>query len=203
MALSQARSRQLGRQLAQGGGGSSPHVPVFGSIHLAVNTLTFGASAGSVIGALTCDNAFATLSLLDDAGGRVAISGGNLTVGATATADATSFNILVQAQIGIRTQVQSFVINVADAPITNITLSNASVPSASAADTTVGNLASVPSGATLTLTNTAGGKFKIVAGVLKTDTVATNKGTNPTETVTVHAVHGTASFSKDVIITIS
>jgi hypothetical protein len=202
MALSNTRARQIGRQMAEGGGGASGDLPVLGSIHLSAQVLTNGSSAGTVIGALTSDNAFASISLADDAGGRVAISGGNLVVGATATSDGVGFNILVRAQIGIIAVEETYEITVEDAPITSITLSAATVTSGSAANTVVGALASVPTGATLTLTNTAGGKFKIVGANLETDAVATDKSVNATETVTVHAVHGTATFDQEFTITV-
>lgn len=202
MALSTARARQIGQQMAQGGGGAH-QMPVFGSIRLASKTLIYGSSAGTAIGALTCDNAFATLSLLDDAGGRVAISGGNLTVGATAATDGTSFNILVQAQIGIRTQVQTFIINVADAPITDISMSNQSITSGSAVNTVVGALTSAPTGATFTLTDDGGGHFKIVGTNVEATSTATNKAVQGAINITVHAVHGTSTFDKTFTISVT
>ena len=80
----------------RGGGGTPAPGPTLSAL-TGTFTLAENASAGAVAGALSGKTASSTLSLVDDAGGRVALSGTNIVRGATAldyeTATSHSFTV--------------------------------------------------------------------------------------------------------------
>jgi len=168
-------------------------------------TLAENSAAGTVVGALTSTPPGAALTLTDTAGGRFAISGGNLVAGATPTnyEAATSHNVTVHAVLNGETIVQTFTINVTNVnELTNITLSANSITENSGAGTFVGTLASVIAGATLTLTDSAGGRFAISGNNLVAGSTGTDYESNTSHSITVHAVLGTDTYDKTFTINV-
>ncbi len=142
-------------------------------ISLSATTIAENSAQGAVVGLLTAldpdANDTASFILLDDAGGRFAIDGGNLTVaGALDYESASSHQITVQVtDAGGLTHEKTFTIAVSnqnEAP-TSISLSANSVVENSAAGTLVGTLSALDPDAgdntTFTLEDSAGGLFAI------------------------------------------
>lgn len=115
MALSNARARQIGRQMAQGGGAGAQN-PNIGDITLSAATVEGGSAAHTVIGNVACTNSLSVVTLVDAAGAQVELVGAVLKAGATATDfDALpSFYITLRATLGVRHVDKNFTITVTD-----------------------------------------------------------------------------------------
>jgi Ca2+-binding RTX toxin-like protein len=169
-------------------------------------------AAGTLVGVLSATDPdagdSASYTLLDNAGGRVAISGSNLVVAGalnyeTATSHAVTVRVTDSAGHTFDEVLTVNVSNVNETP-TDITLSGASVAENSAAGTVVGALSSIDpdalDGATYSLIDDAGGRFAIsggnlvVAGALNFEAAASHQ-------VTVR-VTDTAGSTYDEVFTI-
>ena len=197
------RGKGKGKGISSGGGaGFVQPVPI---VTLdGTHSLLEGSAVNTVVGALTVVPEGVALSLFNDAGGKFKLVGSSLQATASATAWATATNLDVIVRASLYGTVVDTTINIAiiSANVTNSTLSAATVADAAAPNVTVGNLASVPTGSTFTITDTAGGRFKVVGNVLKTDTVPVAIATG-TYSVTVLATRGTKTFSKAFTITVT
>lgn len=197
-------SSRGGRGAFGGSGGATQ--PLIGALVLDNASIAENSAPSVVVGNLSTTAPGSTFLLIDDAQGRFALANGNQIVTGAVNlnyVEGSTWYVKVRVFNGLAALDEWVRITVTQVPITNITLSNASVPSGSAANVVVGALASVPAGATLTLTDTGGGCFKIVGSNLETTSTATNKAVNATVNVTVRADEGGETFSKTFTITIS
>lgn len=134
-------------------------------------TLAEDAAQGDPAGTITSKTSGSTLSLTDNAGGRVALSGSNGIVrGATAldyeAAASHSFTVretLAGATNSPRDTVLSLTVtNVADGPSLNtLTLSASTIEESSEQGAVVGAIQGKTSGSTLSLTGNDGGRFQL------------------------------------------
>ena len=147
-------------------------------ISLSANSVAENSSNGTVIGTLTAvdpENGAVTFSLVDDAGGRFAVSGNSLVVagGGLNFEAATSHNVTVRVtDAGGLTYDEAFTIsvtNVNEVP-TDILLSGATVAENSANGTVVGALSAMDPDANgasnFSLVDDAGGRFTVSGGSL-------------------------------------
>ncbi|AXQ69730.1 hypothetical protein HOU03_gp537 [Caulobacter phage CcrSC] len=168
-------------------------------------TILENSPAGTQVAAISSPGS--TLALTNNAGNRFALNGVNLQAGSVPTdyETATSHDVTISATNNgdtISEIVTVQVINVVE--ITNITLSANTIAENSAAGTVVGQLASVPAGATLTLTNNAGNRFAIDgSNRLVAGSVATDYETNTTHDVTVRATKGPDVYDKTFTINVT
>ena len=184
-------------------------------------TLSEATVPGSVVAAFTSTDAdvgeVGTFTLDNDAGGRFAISSsGQLTLKAGATLNyetATSHLIRVRVSdvTGLFTtrDITVTVADVNEAP-TGINATGLTIAENKAADVLVATLTGVdPDGAvadplTLTLTNDAGGRFKIVGNQLRTTATMLNYEAATSHVVTVLATdRGGLTFSKSFTVTVT
>ena len=85
-----------------------------------------------------------------------------------------------------------------------LALSASTIVEASAADTVVGTVLNTRPGSSLSLTGTAGGRFKLVSGVIKADSTATNYEAATSHDITIRETLGSAPNSpRDTVITIT
>jgi hypothetical protein len=181
---------------------------------LSNNSVLEASPNGSYVGTLSANDpefGAITYSLTDDAGGRFAVSGGNIVVANGSLLDfetTTSHNITVQATGPGGNTSQSFTINVTNAneAPTDLTLSNDTlalpatvVGTLTATDPDVGNTHQ------FILTNNAGGKFQLVGNVLQTtDQNLFKYDPQPSYQVTVLVLdQGGQSYSENFTITVS
>jgi hypothetical protein len=167
-----------------------------------------GAVAGSLVGDLTTVPAGASLSLVDDAGGRFALNGAQLVTGSVATnyETGTQHNISVRALAGLTDTIKNFIIAVTDVDeINDITLSANTVAENTATSQVVGALTSSPAGATYTITSQtpAGTFFAISGGNLVTGATPTNYENNTSHSITVRGTRLSETFDKVFTINVT
>lgn len=189
------------------GGGA----PTLDPLTLSASTIAEGSAAATVVGAIGNTTATSTLSLVDDAGGRFAISGSNLVAGATATnyEVATSHNVTVRETLAGATNTPRdtiFTINVSNVleiTLAALSLNTSTLDENSVAGTLVGTLQNKTSGSTLSITDTAGNRFalsgtNIVAGSVPTDYEAATS-----HNITIRETHADGNNSpRDTVLNI-
>lgn len=148
------------------------------NILLSGTTVAENSANGTVVGALSASdpdaNGASNFTLLNDAGGRFGISGGNLVVtGALNFEAAASHDVTVRVtDAGGLSYDKTFTVNVGNVneTPTNILLSGATVAENSANGTVVGSLSVIDpdasDSATFSLQDNAGGRFAIAGGNL-------------------------------------
>lgn len=176
-------------------------------------SLVENSNSGTLVGAIGNNTVGSTLTLVDDAGGRFAISGGNLVAGATKT----DYEAFASHTITIRetfatavnsphdTVVNISVTNVAEAVLNALSLSADTVAENAASNTLIGVLTGTTGGATLTLTNDDGGRFTLTGGQLRRTAVGTiDYETATTRSITVRETLVEASNSpRDTVLTVN
>ncbi|UTC28259.1 putative protocadherin protein [Brevundimonas phage vB_BpoS-Gurke] len=175
-------------------------------ITLTPSSVAENIAQGAVIGALASVPTGASFALLDSVGGRFNTVGTNLVRGPTPLdyETATSHNVQVQATKGPDTFTKTLTVTVTNVnEITDITLSNNSIAEDAAQGAVVGALASVPAGATLTLTDTAGNRFAISGSNLVRGTTALDYETATSHQVTVRAAAGADTYDKTFTINVT
>jgi len=172
---------------------------VLGTLGVNPPTITENSAPGAIVGAITGGKPGSTITITGTAGSRFAISGGNVVAGATNTdyETATSYDItLRETNAAYPNSPKDTVITIAVADVNTLlsplTLSASSLQENSAAGTVVGTIQNT-SGGTVTITDTAGGRFalgtggdagKVVAGATNTDyETATTHNITLTETL--------------------
>ncbi|MEO6093652.1 MAG: hypothetical protein ABIT04_04250 [Novosphingobium sp.] len=176
-------------------------------------TLAEDAGAGALAGALTGTTASSALSLFDNAGGRVALSGSTIIRGVTALdyETATSHSFIVRETLSgyanspNDTALTLNVTNVFEAPsLAALTLSASTISSGAAPGTVVGAIQGATAGSTLSLFDDAGGRFAISGGNLVAGLVATNASTASSHPVTIReTLADSANSPRDSVLTIS
>jgi hypothetical protein len=180
------------------------------ALTLSNNVVTENTAAGTLIGNLTGKSAGSALLLLDNAGGRVALSGTALNTGAT-NIDfevANSFTCTVRETHidGINsprdTVFTIIVVNALETVLNALTLSPSSILENSTPGTVIGNIGGRTTGSTVTMTNTAGNKValsgaQVICGATNIDFEAT-----PSFTFTLHETAPDAA-PRDTTLTIT
>lgn len=199
-------SASKGKAMSGSGGGPGFSQPI-PTVELSAREIDEGSAADTVVGVFAYTPPGTVLSLFDSAGGRFKIteSGGVYTLKAAAVAtdwavDEAHVIVVRTAIYGIPTD-HNFTIDVISADVEDITIPGDTVEDASAEDVVVSSLVSDPTGATFTLEDDAGGKFKVVGtNILTTD--------DPVDIadveydITVRATRGTKTFDKPHTITV-
>ena len=161
---------------------------------------------GTAIGTLATVPAGGTFTLIDNAGGRFALSGGQIVRGAAALdyETATSHQITVRGARGGETLDKVLTISVTDvAEITDVTLTGASTPESSASGAAVGTLATVPAGGTFSLVDGAGGRFVVVGSAVQRGPTALDYETATTHQITVRGARAGETLDKVLTISVS
>ena len=182
------------------------------ALTLAASTLTEGSAVGTVVGAIQGGSAGSTITIVNDAGGRFAISGGNLVAGTTLTdyETATSHQITLRethpdgANSPRDTNLTITITNVLEVTLPALTTNTTHVAENVTAGTIIASITNKTLGSTITLTDDASGHFalngsgQIVAGATAFDSVAT-----PTLDITLREGHpdATAPGYRDTTIT--
>ena len=164
------------------------------------------AALNAPIGTFSSTPAGATYSLIDNAGGRFALSGSGLVKGATALdyAVAQSHDITVRAARGGETMDKVFTVSVTEAvPVSAIALSNASVPESIAQNAVVGAFTSTPAGATYVLDDNAGGRFAISGSNLVRGATALDYEAFTSHQITVTATLGQSTHQQSFTINVT
>lgn len=158
-------------------------------------------AAGAALGTLSVVNVTGTptYTLTNSDGTRVALTGANVTRGATAwdyeTHPLVTFVITVTGTtpaIAPRTFTLD-VTNVLETILAALGLSPSTVPEGSVAGTIVGAITGKTSGSTLTLTDNAGGRFAISGTNLVTTSIPTDYETSTLHAITIRETHPDAA----------
>lgn len=176
------------------------------NITLTPSTIAEDAIQGALVGTLASTPAGATWTLVNNAGNRFALSGGTIVRGTTGLdyEAAQSHDIVVRGTRGGETLERTLTITVTNVnEITDITLSNNTIAEDAVQGAVVGALASVPAGATLSLTNTAGNRFAISGGNLVRGATALDYETASSHQVTVKADLGADTYSKTFTVNVT
>ena len=158
-------------------------------------------ASGAALGTLSVVNVTGTAAytLTANDGNRVALSGANLTRGATAwdyeTHPLVSFTISVAGTTpAISPRIFTLdVSNVLETTLTALTLSANTVTEGAANGTVIGAIGARTAGSTLTLTNDAGGLFAISGTNLVTTSLPTDYETATSHSITIRETHPDAS----------
>lgn len=174
--------------VSQGMGGGA-----LGTLGVNPPSITENSAPGAIVGAITGGKPGSTITITDTAGSRFAISGSNVVAGATNTdyETATSYNItLRETNASYPNSPKDTVITIQVADVNTLlsalTLSAASLQENSAAGTVVGTIQNT-SGGTVTITDTASGRFALGTGGDAGKVVAGATGTDY-ETATTHNI---------------
>ena len=187
------------------------------TITLSTNMVPENSNSGTLVGSLLIENeldyADLSLTLIDDAGGRFALSGKNIVVGLVESdyEAGVSHNITLQATAtNAQTGTTEFTINVTNAneAPTSVTLSNPTIPEDASPGTVVGELGgSDPDASTTliyTLVNTAGGKFAISENnIVLAEGQTLNRETVASYNIRVRASDGELYREQDFTILVS
>lgn len=196
------------RRASRRGGPSAPTLNALGGGF----TLAEDAGAGALAGGLTGATPGSALSLFDNAGGRVALSGSTIVRGATALdyETATSHSFIVRETLAgyanspNDSALTLNVTNVFEAPnLAALTLSTATIASGAAPGAVVGAIQGATAGSALSLFDDAGGRFAISGGNLVAGLVATNASSASSHPVTIReTLADSANSPRDSVLTI-
>ena len=158
-------------------------------------------AGGAALGTLSVINATGTpaYTLTDSDGSRVALTGANVTRGATAwdyeTHEFVTFTVSVSGvtpAIAPRTFLM-IATNVLEVTLAALGLSPSTIVEGSTAGTVVGAITGKTGGSTLTLTDDAGGRFAILGTNLVTGSTPTDYETSTLHAVTIRETHPDAA----------
>jgi len=158
-------------------------------------------AGGTALGTLSVINATGTpaYTLTDSDGSRVALTGANVTRGATAwdyeTHEFVTFTVSVSGvtpAIAPRTFLM-IATNVLEVTLAALGLSPSTIVEGSTAGTVVGAITGKTSGSTLTMTDDAGGRFAISGTNLITTAVPTDYETSTLHAITIRETHPDAA----------
>lgn len=190
-------------------------VPPF-SLSLSANTLLEASAQGTDIGVFTFTPPDASLTLLDNDGGKFQLNADGITLeaGAVTTEEDVDTDASVHLRLSAHTYIAEFTfpITVTAIPVTNISLSGTkTVQTRSAAGTIIGALTSTPAGANFAIQNDPTGKFSIAGGNLElastidylTDGTNQGDGSGSKVDITLIATHEDQTFTKTFTIDIA
>ncbi|MGV3511900.1 MAG: hypothetical protein ACO1OX_07830 [Novosphingobium sp.] len=182
-------------------------------LSLSAASLAENSTAGTVVGAILGRSAGSTLTLIDNAGGRFALIGADLVADAVASDFETGTSHAVTLRETLAgspnsprdTVLTVTVTNVAEQPaLIDLALSASSLAENSTAGTVVGALIGKASGSTLTLTDTAGGRFAISGGDIVAGATPTNFEAATSHSITVRETLADSPNSpRDTVLTIA
>jgi hypothetical protein len=174
------------------------------------------ASNGTVIGTVTISGAYTGTPTFSKSGtdaGKISIDAGTGVVTKNGTLDYETKTYL-DVSFGVAdidplpavnpVAFTPAVTNVLEVTLSALTLNTDEIEEGSAEDTVVGALQSTSSGSTLSLTETAGSRFKLSGSNIVAGSVATDYGTATSHNITVRETHADASNSpRDSVIAIT
>jgi hypothetical protein len=177
------------------------------------STIIEGTAEDIHVGTLENTTTGSTITLVDDAGGRFKITDGAVVAGATPTdfGTATSHDITVRETLegygySPRDSIISIPVLEAEDTITLATLGigTSTIATGSAEDTLVGTLTGVTPGSTITLTDTAGSRFKVVGDQIFAGSVATDYDIDTSHNITVReTLAGATNTPHDTVLPIT
>lgn len=188
--------------------GSTPQVG------LSANSIDEDALDNAVVGALSVANlgdlTVSSYAITADPDAKFAIVGTDLTIDELLDYEtATSHSVTIETTLSDASTVsRQFTITVNNvfeaASLSALTLSTDEIEEASAEDTLVGTLQSTAGGSTLSLTDDAGGRFKLTAGTIVAGATATDYGTSTSHNITVReTLADSANSPRDSVIAIT
>jgi hypothetical protein len=196
----------------------SPFASKWGSepqVRLSANSIAEDAADNTVVGALTVANlpagiTVSSYSITADPDNKFAISTTNLIIDELLDYEtATSHSVTVRATLSDASTVdRTFSITVTNvfeaASLNALTLNTDEIEEGSAEDTLVGTLQSTTGGSTLSLTDTAGGRFKLTAGTIVAGATATDYASATSHNITVReTLADSANSPRDSVIAIT
>ena len=201
--------REVAETLSFTATSASQVVPV--ALGLSASGYTENAAAGTVIATVTGGASGSTVTLVNDDGGRVALSGSNLVVGLVNTDFEThpmTTLTLRQTKAGYLDRDDVFVLaisNVFEAgTLSPLALSANSVAENTAAGFSVGTLTGRTSGSTLSLPSAAGGRFALSGTSIVTGSTSTDYETATSHSITVReTLADSANSPRDSVFTIN
>jgi hypothetical protein len=194
----------------RGGGGASDFVPP-PSIQLSGLSIAEDASSGSVVGSLSVINGSGdyTFTIIDDPDGKFAIDGDDLEDDATLDYEtATSHQVTVRADNGVDPPIERTftiqVINVLEVTLGALSLDVDEIDEGEPEDTVVGAVVGKSGGSTLSLIDTAGGRFKLSGNNIVAGATAPDYETATSHNITIRETHADGSNSpRDTVIAIA
>jgi hypothetical protein len=181
-------------------------------ISLSGSSVAEDASVGDLVGTLSVVNGSGvyTFSITADPDSKFAIDGTALeTAAALDYETATTHSVTIEADNGVDTPLsRTFNIAVANvfegASLSALTLSASTIEEASAEDTVVGAIQNTAGGSTVTITDDAGGRFKISGGNLVTGATATDYASATSHSITLReTLADSANSPRDTTLSIT
>jgi hypothetical protein len=189
-----------------GGGTATPR------ISLTATTIAEDAAVGDPVGTLSVVNGSGsyTFSITADPDSKFAIDGATLeTAAALDYETATTHSVTIEADNGVDPPLsRTFLIGVTNvfeaASLSALTLSASTIEEASAEDTVVGAIQNTAGGSTVTLTDDAGGRFKISGGNVVAGATATDYASATSHSITLReTLADSANSPRDTTLTIT
>lgn len=169
--------------------------PTGAFLRISASSVAEDATSGTAIGVLSVTNGSGvyTFTITADPDTKFAINVDGVTLETAAALDyetATTHSVTIQADNGVDPILERtftiYVTNVYEEPnLVALTLSASTIEEASAEDTVVGAIVGQTAGSTLSLTGTAGNRFKISAGNVVAGPAATDYATSTTHDITI------------------
>jgi hypothetical protein len=202
----------LGRSLVSGMTGAAGDASPL--IVLSASVAAEDAATGTEIGNLSVSNGSGsyTFSITADPDSKFQLDAGDDSIlevgGALDYETATSHLVTIEADNGvddpITRQFTLTVTNVLEVTLNALTLDTDEIEEGSAEDTSVGTVQDTTAGASLSLIDDAGGRFKLVSGDIVAGATATNYALATSHNITVRETHPDGSNSpRDSIINIT
>ena len=196
--------------IVPGGGFPVSFVSEGGVIALSSSSVLESATIGTAIGTLSVigGEGVYTFSELSDPSNKFTVSGSTLQTSAALNYEtATSHTVEIQATNGVDDPItRTFTIlvaNVAEVTLAALTLPSNDIEEGSPEDTMVGALAGATGGSTLTLTDSAGGRFKLAGTNVVAGAVATEFAVADSHNITVRETHADATNTpRDTVLAI-
>lgn len=167
--------------------------PTGAFLRISASSIAEDANVGDAIGTLSVTNGSGvyTFTITADPDTKFAIDGSALELGATVDYEtATTHSVTIEADNGVDPPISRtftiYVTNVFEEPnLVALTLSASTIEEASAEDTVVGAIVGQTAGSTLSLTGTAGNRFKLTGTDIVAGATATNYATATTHDITI------------------
>jgi large repetitive protein len=182
------------------------------AIALTSASIAEDAIVGDAVGTLSVTNGSGvyTFTITADPDTKFAIDGSALELGATVDYEtATTHSVTIEADNGVDPPISRtftiYVTNVFEEPnLVALTLSASTIVEASAEDTVVGAIVGQTSGSTLSLTGTAGDRFKISAGNVVAGATATDYAAATSHDITIReTLADSANSPRETTLTIT
>jgi len=182
------------------------------AIALSGYSIAEDAIVGAAIGTLSVNNGSGvyTYTITADPDAKFAIDADSLELGATVDYEtATSHSVTIEADNGVDDPVSRtfvvFVSNVFEEPnLAALTLSASTIEEGSAAGVVVGAIQNGTSGSTITMTDTAGGRFSVSGSNVVAGATATDYATSASHSITLReTLADSANSPRDTVLSIT